>query len=157
MWLLPCRDQQQHLSYQNQWQVVQSLAYPGLGPQLLPRQPAEPMLPLALQPPAQGQQQPANCPTLVRTYCFTEAPSALGSCWTSFHKALEENFRGHFKTINAYTSKVEFTSSNIFPCTGHHLLRCSSPTTQHWYAASMRITYSEYVQPFFSHYNFILN
>lgn len=45
--------------------------------------------------------------------------------------------------------KVEFISSNIFPCTDHHLLWCLTHTTQHWYVPGMRITYSEYIWPLF--------
>lgn len=111
----------------------------------------------SLSGPAAASKLPHTCSHLLLHQSSECLVWLLRLAQTSFHRALEENFREHLKTINTSTSKAEFISSNIFPCTDHHLLWCSTPTTEHWYVASMRITYSEYVQPFFSHHNFILH
>lgn len=60
---------------------------------------------------------------------------------TSFHRALEP------QEENKHSIKAEFIPSNTFPCAGHHLLWCLTHAMQHWYVLSMRINYSEYVQP----------
>lgn len=70
-----------------------------------------------------GPQRPVSSLTLAPEQCFTKAVRALGGCcgWlteTSFHRPLEP------QEESKHPSKVEITSSDTFPCTGRHLLRC---------------------------------
>lgn len=119
-------------------------------PQLLPKHSAELMLTLALQLPSRGQQQPASCLTLLPNLLLNRSSKCLGMAAGAGSQT--PHFTQHLspkKRINAETSKVEFVSSNIFPCTDHYLLWCLTHTTQHWYVPSMRIIYSEYARPIF--------
>lgn len=125
-------------------------------PQLLPKHSTELMLTLALQLPSRGQQQPASCLTLLPKLLLNRSSKCLGVAAGAGSQT--PHFTQHLspkKRINAETSKVEFVSSNIFPCTDHYLLWCLTHTTQHWYVPSMRIIYSEYARPIFSTRNSI--
>lgn len=129
MWLLPCRDQQQHPLYPKQWEVVKCWtfllgfalsSFPGSWQGWCPGGLCIPFL-------------PHTCPNPLHN------PSSKGLGWL-----LGLAQRPHF-TESPKERINTVLKPNFFSVIYFHVLIIPS---KHWYVLGMRINYSDYVEPF---------